>query len=77
MRIGKSEYIESDGTYCCTGKFNVALSLCEVLEVTLYFSKGFSEVTAGVLAVAEALQPLGVAIVCFLEQESSLWSSVL
>ena len=32
----------------------MALSLCRVLEVTLYFSKGFSEAAAGVLAVAEA-----------------------
>ena len=56
MRIGKSRCIESDVTYCCTEKFNVALSLCRVLEVTLYFSKGFLEVTAGGLAVAEALQ---------------------
>ena len=53
----------------------MALSLCRVLEVTLYFSKGFLEAAAGVLAVAETLQPLGETIVCFLEQESSLWSS--
>jgi len=55
MRIGKSGCIESDGTRCCTGKFNVALNLYRVLEVTLYFSEGFSEVTAGVSAVAKAL----------------------
>jgi len=40
-------------------KFNTALSLCEVLGVTLYFSEGFSEAAAGELAVAEALQSLG------------------
>ena len=37
----------------------MALSLCEVLEVTLYFSKGFSEAAARVSAVAEAPWPLG------------------
>ena len=61
-----------NGTYCYTEKFKTALSLCEVLGVALYFSEGFSEVTAEVLAVAEAPQPLGVTVVCFLEQESSL-----
>ena len=72
MRIRKSGYIELDGTCCCTGKFNMALSLCRVLRVTFYFSKGFLEVTAGISAVTEALWPLGVTAVCFLEQESSL-----
>jgi len=52
----------------------MALSLYKVLKIVLYFSKGFSEATARVSAVAEALQPLGVTVVCFLEQESSLWS---
>ena len=74
MQIGKSRCIELDRTHCCTGKFNVALSLCRVLRITLYFSKGFSEAAAGVLAVAEALQLLGETMVCFLGQESSLWS---
>ena len=74
MRIRKSGCIELDGTYCCIEKFNAALSLCRVLEIALYFSKGFSEVAAGVLAVAEALQLLGESMVCFLGQESSLWS---
>jgi len=74
MGIGKSRYVESDGTHCCIGKFNVALSLCRVLEIALYFSKGFSEATARGLAVAEALWPLGVTMVYFLGQESSLWS---
>jgi len=55
MRIGKNECVESNQTHCCTGKFNAALSLCGVLGVTLYFSKGFSEVAAGGLAVAKAL----------------------
>ena len=77
MKIGKSGYIKLDRTHCCTGKFNTALSLCGVLEIAFYFSEGFSEVAAGVLAVVEALQPLGVTIVYFLGQKSSLWSSVL
>jgi len=72
MRIRKSRCIESDGTYCYIGKFNVALSLCRVLGVVLYFSKGFSEAVAIVSAVAEALQPLRVTVVCFLEQKSNL-----
>jgi len=72
VKIRKSRYIELDGTHCCTGKFNAALSLCRVLGVALYFSKGFSEAAAGVLAVAEAPWPLGETVVCFLEQESSL-----
>jgi len=59
MRIGKSRYIELNWTCCCTEKFNAALSLCRVLEVALYFSKGFSEAAARVSAVAEAPQPLG------------------
>jgi len=58
MRIEKSRYIELDGTCCCTGKFNVALSLCRVLRVTLYFSEGFSKAAARESAVAEALWPL-------------------
>jgi len=33
----------------------MALSLCEVLEVALYFSKNFSEVATKGSAVAEAL----------------------
>ena len=71
MRIGKSRCIESNQTCCCTEKFNIALSLCRVLGIALYFSEGFSE------AVAEALQLLGETVVCFLEQESSLWSLAL
>jgi len=54
----------------------MALSLCRVLGVALYFSEGFSEVAAGGLAVAEVLWLLEVAMVCFLEQKSNLWSSV-
>jgi len=49
MRIGKSKCIELNRTCCCTEKFNIALSLYKVLEVTLYFSENFLE------AVAEAL----------------------
>ena len=52
----------------------MALSLCGVLGVALYFSEGFSETAAGISAVAEAPQPLGETMVCFLGQESSLWS---
>ena len=49
IRIRKSRCVESDGTHYCIGKFNVALSLCKVLRVTLYFSKGFLEAVAEVL----------------------------
>jgi len=77
MRIRKSRCIELDGTCCCIGKFNTALSLCGVLGVALYFSKGFLEVAAGGLAVAEAPWPLGETVVYFLGQESSLWSPAL
>ena len=68
MRIGKSRCVELNWTHYCIEKFNVALSLCRVLGITFYFSKGFLE------TVAEALQLLDETIVCFLEQESSLWS---
>ena len=74
MKIGKSRYIKSNRTHCYTGKFNTALSLYKVLEVTLYFSKGFLEAATRGLAVAKVLQLLEVIIVCFLEQESNLWS---
>ena len=72
MRIGESGCIELNRTHCYTGKFKTALSLCGVLGIALYFSEGFSEVTAKVLAVAEAPQPLGVTVVYFLGQESNL-----
>ena len=52
----------------------MALSLCRVLGVALYFSEGFLEAAARVSAVAEAPQPLGETVVCFLGQESYLWS---
>ena len=74
MRIRKSGCVELDRTYCCTGKFNIALSLCRILEITLYFFKYFLEIAAEESAVAAALQPLGVTMVCFLEQESILQS---
>ena len=51
----------------------MALSLCEVLGVALYFSKSFSEAAAGVSVVAEVLWPLGETMVYFLGQESNLW----
>ena len=74
MWIGKSGYVESNQTRCCTGEFNATLSLCKVLGVALYFSEGFSEAATRVSAVAEALQPLGETVVCFLGQKFSLWS---
>ena len=46
VRIRKSRDIKSDRTYYYTEKFNIALSLCRVLGVALYFSKGFLEVAA-------------------------------
>ena len=55
----------------------MALSLYRVLGIALYFSESFSEVAAGVSVVAEALQPLEETVVCFLGQESNLWSPVL
>ena len=72
VRIRKSGYIELDGTHYYIEKFNIALSLCRVLEVTLYFSEGFLEIAARRSAVAEALWPLGVTVVCFLGQKSNL-----
>ena len=72
MRIRKSGYVELNRTCCYTGKFNMTLSLCRVLGVALYFSEGFLEAATGVLAVAEALQPLGETVVCFLGQKSNL-----
>ena len=77
MQIGKSGCIELNETHYCTEKFNVALSLYGVLGITLYFSKGFLEAAARGSVVAEALQPLGVTVVYFLEQESNLWFSIL
>ena len=77
VRIRKSRYVELDGTHYCIKKFNITLSLCKVLKVTLYFSKSFLEAAAEESVVAEVLWPLGVTIVCFLEQESNLWSLAL
>ena len=74
MRIRKSRCVESNRTHCCIGEFNATLSLCRVLGVALYFSNGFSEATARVSAVTEAPWPLGETMVCFLRQESNLWS---
>jgi len=55
MRIRKSRCVESNWTCCYIEKFNMALSLCKVLGVALYFSEGFSEAAARVSVVAEAL----------------------
>ena len=52
----------------------MTLSLCGVLVVALYFFEGFLEAAARVSAVAAAPRPLGETMVCFLGQESSLWS---
>jgi len=54
MRIRKSRCVRSNKT-CYTGKFNVALSLCGILGVALYFSEDFLEVAARGSAVAKAL----------------------
>ena len=77
IRVRKIKYIESDRTYYCIGKFNMALSLCRALEVNLYFSEGFLEAAIGESAVVKAPQLLRVTVVCFLEQKSNLWSSAL
>ena len=50
----------------------MALSLCGVLGVALYFSEGFLEVVARISAVTKALWPLEETMVCFLGQKSSL-----
>ena len=55
MGIRKSRCVKLDETHCCTEKFNIPLSLYEVLIVALYFSKSFSEAFTGESAVAEAL----------------------
>ena len=52
----------------------MALNLCGVLGVALYFSKGFSEAAARVSAVAKAPWSLGETVICFLGQKSNLWS---
>jgi len=67
MWIKKSRCIELDRTYYYIEKFNMALSLCGVLGVALYFSKGFSKAAAKRLVVTEVLQSLEVTVVCFLE----------
>ena len=71
VRIRKSGYIESDRTYYCTEKFNVALSLDGVLEIALHFSENFSKVAT------ETLQLLEVTVVYFLGQEWNLQSPML
>jgi len=43
VRVRKSRYVDSDKTYCYTEKFNIALSLQEVLDITLNFSKACLE----------------------------------
>jgi len=55
MRIRKSRYIKSDGTYCYIEKFNMALNLCRVLGITPYSYKGFLETAVGESISAETL----------------------
>ena len=55
VRIGKSRCVKLNGTYCCTRKFNIALSLYRVLGVAFYFSKSFLETAAGESVAAKAL----------------------
>ena len=55
VRIKMSRYVELNRAHYCTGKFNIVLSLCRVLRVTLYFSKGFLKVAVRGLAVAKVL----------------------
>jgi len=49
VRIKRSRYIELDRICCYIKKFNMVLSLCEVLEITLYFSESFLKIAAKVL----------------------------
>ena len=39
VRIRKSRYIKLDGTYCYIEKFNITLSLCEVLRLLSIFPR--------------------------------------
>jgi len=55
VKIRKSEYVELDGTHCYIGKFNIVLDLYRVLEITLYFSKGFLKTAIRRSAATEAL----------------------
>jgi len=43
VRVRKSKYVESNKTYCYIKKFNIALSLYEVPDITLNFSKACLE----------------------------------
>ena len=49
VRVKKSGCVELNRIYYCIEKFNMTLSLYEVLEITFYFSKSFSEAAAEVL----------------------------
>ena len=53
--MNKSGYVELDVTHYYIRKFNMALSLYRVLEVTLYFSKSFLETAAEEFVAAETL----------------------
>ena len=50
----------------------MVLNLYRVLEITLYFSKSFSEIAIEILVAVKALWLLEVTIVYFLEQKSNL-----
>ena len=62
VEVQKSKYIELNRTYYYTVNFNTALSLCEVLKITLYFSKDFSKANIGRLTATEVLQSLKVTV---------------
>jgi len=62
VEVQKSKYIELNRTYYYTVKFNTALSLCEVLKTTLYFSKNFSKANIERSTATKVLQSLRVTI---------------
>ena len=55
----------------------MALSLCGVLGIALYFSESFLEVATEEPVAAEALWFFRVTMVYFLKQKSNLWFPVL
>ena len=55
VRIRKSRCVELDKICYYIGKFHIALSLCEVLGIILYFIKSFSKAATRRLAVAKVL----------------------
>ena len=55
----------------------MVLSLYRVLEVALYFSKGFLKIAAEGPVATEALWFFRVTMVYFLKQKSNLWYPIL